>query len=122
MVLNVRPEQVLLQGSDEALGDAIALGFAHEGRRSFDAQTFDLVLEIAGHVIGAMIVTQLEPTSTLERDALSDDKRLRGLRDGRFNIDQRIQFNSSRRNYAVNRHQAFASRSDQVFAHFSARR
>ena len=29
---------------------------------SFDAQTFDLVLEIAGHVIGAMIVTQLEPT------------------------------------------------------------
>ena len=37
------PEQVLLQGSDEALGDAIALGFAHEGRRSFDAQTFDLV-------------------------------------------------------------------------------
>ena len=51
-----------LQGSDEALGDAIALGFAHEGRRSFDAQTLDLVLEIAGHVIGAMIVTQLEPT------------------------------------------------------------
>ena len=29
------PEQVLLQGSDEALGDAIALGFAHEGRRGF---------------------------------------------------------------------------------------
>src|SRR5277367_1004304 len=56
------PEQVLLQGSDEPLCDAIALGFAHEGRRSFDAQTFDLVLEIAGHVIGAMIVTQLEPT------------------------------------------------------------
>ena len=56
------PEQVFLQGSDEALSDAVALGFAHEGRRSFDAQTFDLVLEIAGHVIGAMIVTQLEPT------------------------------------------------------------
>src|ERR1700756_5371043 len=56
------PEQVLLQGSDEALGDAIALEFAHEGRRSLDAQTFDLVLEIVGHVIGAMIVTQREPT------------------------------------------------------------
>jgi hypothetical protein len=62
------PEQVLLQGSDEALGDAIALGFAHEGRRSFDAQTLDLVLEIAGHVIGAMIVTQLEPTRHAGRD------------------------------------------------------
>ena len=35
------PEQVFLQGSDEALGDAIALGFAHEGRRSFLAtETF----------------------------------------------------------------------------------
>ena len=62
------PEQVFLQGSDEALGNAIALGLAHEGRRSFDAQTFDLVLEIAGHVIGAMIVTQLEPTRHAGRD------------------------------------------------------
>ena len=62
------PEHVLLQGSDEALGDAIALGLAHEGRRSFDAQTLDLVLEIAGHVIGAMIVTQLEPTRYAGRD------------------------------------------------------
>src|ERR1700681_2475792 len=62
------PEQVLLQGSDEALGDAIALGIAHEGRRSFDAQTFDLVLEIDGHVIGAMIVTQLEPKRYIGRD------------------------------------------------------
>ena len=33
-----------------------------------DAQTFDLVLEIAGHVIGAMIVTQLEPTRHAGRD------------------------------------------------------
>ena len=40
------PQEVLLQGSDEAFGEAIALGFAHEGRRSFDAETFDLALEI----------------------------------------------------------------------------
>ena len=32
------------------------------------AQTFDLVLEIAGHVIGAVIVTQLEPTRHAGRD------------------------------------------------------
>ena len=51
-VEGLHSKQVLLQGSYEAFGDAVALGFAHEGRRSFDAQTFDLVLEIAGHVIG----------------------------------------------------------------------
>jgi hypothetical protein len=41
-------QQVLLQGSDEALCDAVALGFSHEGGRSFDPQAFDFVLEIAG--------------------------------------------------------------------------
>jgi hypothetical protein len=63
-----QPKQVFLHGSDEALGGAVALGFAHEGRRSFDAQTFDLVPEIDGQVIGAMIVTQLEPTRRARRD------------------------------------------------------
>jgi hypothetical protein len=56
------PQQVFLEGSNEALGDAIALGFAHEGWRSFDAQTFDLALKVDGHVIGAVIVTQLQST------------------------------------------------------------
>jgi hypothetical protein len=42
------PQQVLLQGSDESLCDAVALGLAHEGGRSFDSQAFDFVLEIAG--------------------------------------------------------------------------
>jgi len=36
--------------------------FSHEGGRSFDPQAFDFVLEIAGHVVGAMIVTQLQST------------------------------------------------------------
>ena len=56
------PQQVLLQGSDEALCDAIALGFSHEGGRGFDPQAFYFVLEVAGHVVGAMIVTQLQST------------------------------------------------------------
>ena len=47
------------QGSDEALCDAVALGLSHEGGRSFDPQAFDFGLEIAGHIVGAMIVTQL---------------------------------------------------------------
>ena len=34
------PEQVFLQGSDEALGDAVALGLAHQGRRSFVSGVF----------------------------------------------------------------------------------
>ena len=56
------PQEVLLQGSDEALCDAVAFGFLHEGGRSFDPEAFDFILEIAGHVVGAMIVTQLQST------------------------------------------------------------
>src|SRR5215204_2253015 len=62
------PQQVLLQGSDKALCDAVALGFSHEGGRSFDPQAFDLVLEVAGHVVGAMIVTQLQSARHAGRD------------------------------------------------------
>ena len=62
------PQQVLLEGSDEALCDAVALGLSHEGRRSFDPQALDFVLEIAGHVVGAMIVTQLQSTFHAGRD------------------------------------------------------
>ena len=56
------PQQVCLQGSDESLCYAVALGLAYEGGRCFDPQAFDFVLEIAGHVVGAMIVTQLQST------------------------------------------------------------
>ena len=37
-------------------------GLAHEEGRCFDPQAFDFVLEIAGHVVRAMIVTQLQST------------------------------------------------------------
>jgi hypothetical protein len=52
-------QQVLLQGSDGALCDA-PLGFSHEGWR-IDSPAFDFVPEVAEHVVGAMIVTQLNP-------------------------------------------------------------
>ena len=58
------PQQVLLQGSDEALCDAVTLGLSHEGGRSFDPQAFDFVLEVAGHVVGAMIVRSFNPRAT----------------------------------------------------------
>src|SRR5258706_12049895 len=51
-----------------ALCDAVALWLSHEGGRSFDPQAFDFVLEIAGHVVGAMIVTQLQSTRHPGRD------------------------------------------------------
>ena len=44
------PQQVLLQGSNKSFGDAIALWFTHERGRGFDAQAFDLILEVSGHV------------------------------------------------------------------------
>jgi hypothetical protein len=62
IVSKVRAHDRFLQGSDEALRDAVALGLSHEGRRSFDTQAFDLVLEVTGHVVGAMIVTQHQST------------------------------------------------------------
>src|SRR3974377_2339388 len=48
------PQQVLLQGSDEALCDAVTLGLSHERGRSFDSQAFAFFLEIAGHVVEDM--------------------------------------------------------------------
>ena len=68
MVLNVRTQSKFSFKVRMKRSATPSLGLAHEGRRSFDAQTFDLVLEIAGHVIGAMIVTQLEPTRHAGRD------------------------------------------------------
>src|SRR5918992_6015219 len=59
-VEGVHPEEVLLQGADEALGDAVALGLADEGGRALDAEEGDLVLEVAGHVVGAVVVAKRE--------------------------------------------------------------
>jgi hypothetical protein len=47
---------------------SLTLGLSHEGGRSFDPQAFDFVLEITGHVVGAMIVTQLQSTRHTGRD------------------------------------------------------
>src|SRR5512134_1146102 len=58
------PEQVLLQGPDEPLGDAVALWLAHEGRRRLDAEEGDLVLEVIGHVVRARSWRSLRPAAT----------------------------------------------------------
>src|SRR3954468_12391369 len=55
-VEGAHPEQVLLQGPDEALGAAVALGSPHKGRRALDAQEGKLPLEGVGHVLRSVIV------------------------------------------------------------------
>ena len=69
MVLNVRTQskfsfKVRMKRSATPLPS----GSRTKDGEVFDAQTFHLALEIAGHVIGAMVVTQLEPTRHAGRD------------------------------------------------------
>src|SRR5512144_1326935 len=42
------------------LGDAVALGLAHEGRRGLDAEEGDLALEVVGHVVRSVVVPEHE--------------------------------------------------------------
>src|SRR3954467_8432846 len=55
-VEGAHPEQVLLQGPDEALRTAISLGGSHEGRRALDAEEGKLLLEGVEHVLAPVIV------------------------------------------------------------------
>src|SRR3954470_3862965 len=55
-VEGAHPEEVLLQGPDEALGAAVPLRRPHEGRRTLDAEEGKLLLEGVGHVLAPMIV------------------------------------------------------------------
>ena len=54
------PQEVLLQHPDEALGAAVALGLADEGRRAFQAKEADLALEMVADILRPMIVTERE--------------------------------------------------------------
>src|SRR4051812_33179856 len=54
------PQQVLLQGPDEALGTAVAFGLAHERRRALDTQEADLGLEVVADVLAPVIAAKLE--------------------------------------------------------------
>src|SRR3954466_254474 len=65
----MHPEEVLLQGADEAFGDAVALGLADEGGRALDAKKGDLVLEVAGHVVRAVVVAEGETLGRALLDA-----------------------------------------------------
>src|SRR3954453_14868485 len=52
------PQQVLLQHPNEALGAAVALRLADEGRRALDAEKADLGLEVVADVLTAVVVAE----------------------------------------------------------------
>ena len=60
--------EFLLQGPDEPLDAALALGLAHEGGRARDAKEGELALEVVGDGLAAVIVAQLQAGS----DVLAD--------------------------------------------------
>src|SRR3982751_5515042 len=65
----LHPQEVFLQGADEALGAAVPFGGPDEGRRALDAQEAQLLLEIAGHVLAAVVVADRETAGDVLREA-----------------------------------------------------
>lgn len=54
------PEELLLEGTDEPLGTAVAFRLPHEGRASVDAQEAQLALVGVAQELAATIVAQTE--------------------------------------------------------------
>src|SRR3954447_19561189 len=71
-VEGAHPQEVLLQGPDEALGAAIAFGGSHEGRRTRDAQEGKLLLEGVRHVLAPVIV----PHGKAARDLFGESAKM----------------------------------------------
>ena len=52
-----------LEGAEEALDDTIGLGLGDEGEAWGQAPELDLLLEVVGHEVGAVVMTQLKTAS-----------------------------------------------------------
>ena len=63
------PEQLFLQRFEEAFNTAVAFRFTHKGRRRFDAQETDLVLEVAAHELRPVVMAELETISGVGLEA-----------------------------------------------------
>jgi hypothetical protein len=55
------PQQVLLEGPNEALDTAVALGLAHESRRARDAEEGERALVVVGDELAAVVVASFRP-------------------------------------------------------------
>src|SRR6195952_2433461 len=70
-----------LEGAEEALDDAVGLGLGDEGETGGDAPEPDLLLEMLGHEVGAVVVAQREAAGGVgaEFAALLADRQADGL-------------------------------------------
>src|SRR5690349_20337535 len=64
-VEGLHPQEIFLQGSDEAFGTGIALGRADEGGRALGTEEFEFPLESVGNVLRSMIMTHGEAASRM---------------------------------------------------------
>ena len=62
-VEGLNPQDLLLEGPDESLCDAVALGLGDEGGAGADAEESELALEVVVHVLRAVVVAQREAVS-----------------------------------------------------------
>src|SRR5881296_4057913 len=66
------PQDLLLDGAHEALGDAVAFRSAHEARAGFDAEPADLGLKVVAHVLAAVVVSQRQAGGHAARQRAED--------------------------------------------------
>ena len=56
------PEQVFFECANKSLGAAVSFRSAHESGRTLHAEESDLLLEVIGHVLRAVVMSQLQAT------------------------------------------------------------
>src|ERR1700733_15640745 len=69
IVTEPSPQALLLQGADEALGHAVALGLSDEGGIVLDAQPVEGALEVMGSVLTPPVVPQLDASGDVRSAA-----------------------------------------------------
>src|SRR5512134_817709 len=58
VLVDASEDDLLLQRTDESLGDAVGLGLANEGEAGYHAEELQLLLEVFGHEGTAVVVAQ----------------------------------------------------------------
>src|SRR4051794_38688119 len=59
------PQELLLEGADEPLSSSVALGLAHEARRTGHAEELQLPLEVVAEVVAAVVMADRQATGDL---------------------------------------------------------
>jgi hypothetical protein len=72
VLVDASKDDLLLQRTDESLGDAVGLGLANEGEAGRHAEELQLVLEVLGHEGTAVVVAQRHPSRGIGADGAED--------------------------------------------------